>query len=282
MMDAAYAASICSWWKRQALLEESEYYISQGWLKPDCSTLDMNPTTLKAVYRPRFLASPGYAALVRAYNEKLHTLIKKRQARGYESLFTTVKDVCVSTYEAKAYKAYAGSIQAWLHATYPGDLIERRREALKCHLEQWKRSRTSYNISEATSRTPALLADGSVWHRGQQIAASTPHQTMLVAAYKENERGIEHLMDTVQEALDESHHKYYSARLAKQVALSPEQVDAVLHRLQQTIGRKVIGGRYKDDTLLALQVFNRFANEWGVRVEDAIAVFYKYATGIDV
>jgi hypothetical protein len=64
--------------------------------------------------------------------------------------------------------------------------------------------------------------------------------------------------------------------LATKASLTEQEAEAVLVQLNASIPIKTDGLVVKKDTLLALQVLNRFATEHKIRVEDAITVFREY------
>jgi hypothetical protein len=58
--------------------------------------------------------------------------------------------------------------------------------------------------------------------------------------------------------------------LATKTSFTEQESEAILAHLQISCG-------FKKDTLLALKALNRFANENGIRVEDAVVVIREYA-----
>jgi hypothetical protein len=64
--------------------------------------------------------------------------------------------------------------------------------------------------------------------------------------------------------------------LATKASLTEQEAEAVLAHLDPSIHIKTDALFVKKNTLLALQVLNRFATEHKIRVEDAITVFREY------
>jgi hypothetical protein len=76
------------------------------------------------------------------------------------------------------------------------------------------------------------------------------------------------------------YHKEEEARLVKysnRISALATKISFNVHESEAILAHLYPSDNFKKDTLLALKALNRFANENGIRVEDAVVVIREYA-----